>query len=381
MNDNNDITDNLLSNSVLSNITLCSTNSYHSSSYYDSEDVTESEGEGEDTPESSSDDSITSFTNIDTENINIDDLSNLDDINSKETTSSNSEMCNYSYLSDNHSTDKSIDTISDNDDVDECINQTVTELVNNMVDNNNDNDENDIHNLTYTPDPINNTSLVNVSNILNTPIIINKDERIVASLTCTYEGLQYVKQTLISLHDQEFDCIYLNVPGRYFSNSRDLVPEWMKICCEVIFCQDIGPIIKILPILEREPHPSTIIVTVENGIIYPKNMAKTFIQIFRKNTQSVYAINVYKFKSINYFQPITINNNVGDIFDGVNGVGYLRGFFRNDINTYISIINKYEACVYSDYLIICNYLQKYKINISKKKKFIKLVTGSSMPKQ
>ena len=167
----------------------------------------------------------------------------------------------------------------------------------------------------------------------------------------------------MSLHDQEFDCIYLNVPGHYFSNSKDLIPEWMKICCEVIFCQDIGPILKLLPVLDIETDPSTIIVTVENGVVYPKNMAKVYLQAFKKNIISAYANSVYKFKSINYFQPIIINNNVGDIFESSNGVGYLRSFFRNDIKSYISFLSKSEQCLYSDNLLIINYLQKYKINI------------------
>ena len=98
-------------------------------------------------------------------------------------------------------------------------------------------------------------------------------------------------------------------------------------------------------------------------VVYPKSMAKEFLQAFRRLPDSVYASCVYKFKSINYFQPITINGNVGDSYEGARGVGYLRRFFRPDFESYLSLIMKFEACLYSDSLIIMNYLQRYKISV------------------
>jgi len=232
-----------------------------------------------------------------------------------------------------------------------------------------------VHNLVYipevqfelvpsvTPDTrINDIDVTNETNKNNNTPIENK-VRIVASLTSSYHGLQFIKPTLMSLHDQDFDCIYLNIPGKYFSNSRDLIPEWMNICCDVIFCPDLGPILKLLPILDKELNPETIIITLENGVIYPKNMTKAFIQSFKRNNQSAYANCIYKFKSINYFQPITINNNIADIFESTHGVAYLRGFFKNDIISYISFFTKYDFCFYADNVLIMNYLQKYKIHV------------------
>ena len=37
-------------------------------------------------------------------------------------------------------------------------------------------------------------------------------------------------------------------------------------------------------------------------------LIQTFIQCFKRNNQSAYANRVYKFKSVNYFQPVSINN-------------------------------------------------------------------------
>lgn len=188
--------------------------------------------------------------------------------------------------------------------------------------------------------------------------------KIVVSMTSSYQGMQYIRKTLLSLTDQGFNKIYLNVPGSYFSYSHHLVPEWMSFICQVNFCSGgFSPLLSLVPTLQRELDGNTIIITVENGYIYPKGMAKEFLQVFKKYPDYVYASSVYKFKSVNYFQQVTINGNVGDCFEGARGVGYLRKFFRPDFESYLSMVVGFEACRFSEYLIIMNYLQRYKISV------------------
>ena len=182
--------------------------------------------------------------------------------------------------------------------------------------------------------------------------------RIVASLMSSYEGLHYVRQTLMSLHNQEFDCIYLNVPG----HRPDLIPDWIKVCCEVTYSGD-SEMQHLIHVLERERHPDTIIITVENGMIYPPQMVKQAKAALARCNRSAYACEVYKFKSINYFQRVTVNHNIGDSFEGERGVVYLRNFFRNDFSSYLTLAHISNACRHCPYLLIMNYLQLYKINI------------------
>lgn len=205
-----------------------------------------------------------------------------------------------------------------------------------------------IHTLRYVP------SVPQSTDPIESPLC----PRIVASLMSSYEGLHHVRQTLMSLHNQEFDCIYLNVPG----HRPDLVPDWIKVCCEVTYSGD-SEMRHLIHVLEHERHPDTIIITVENGMIYPPQMAKQAKVALARCNNSVYACDVYKFKSINYFQRVTVNHNVGDAFEGEKGVVYLRKFFRNDFSSYLTLASSSEACRYSPYLLIMNYLQLYKINV------------------
>ena len=211
----------------------------------------------------------------------------------------------------------------------------------------------DIHELTYIPEGED-----------SPPSIPSKPRvRVVASITSSREGLAHIRTTLLSLHDQDFDCIYLYIPGSYFSDSLELVPEWMRICCDVQFTPDYGLMNRLVPLLTSETDPNTILVTIENGMVYPSGMAQEIRAAFARDADSVYACEVYKFKSINYFERVTVNHNVGDAFEGQKGVAYRRGFFRNDFETYLAIANQPECCRYSDYLVVMNYLQRYKINV------------------
>ena len=210
-----------------------------------------------------------------------------------------------------------------------------------------------IHTLSYQPNTIQ----------LLTQNIINTKQRIVCSIVCFNTDLSCIRDTLISLNCQDFDCIYLNLPGNIFNNSLDNIPEWVKCCCDIIFCDNSTPIIKLLPILDIEKEPNTIIVTVEVGVIYPTTLVKYYLNIFQKTQNCCYAPKVYKFKNINYFELVQNNNNMADFFDESYSVGYLRKFFKQDIKTYFSVLNQYNMFHSIFNIKIANYLQKYKINI------------------
>ena len=210
------------------------------------------------------------------------------------------------------------------------------------------NDDTPIHNLIY-----------------NTPIHNTNHDRIVITITSSYEGLQYLNKTLESLQNQDIniDKIYLVIPGVYFNNSKERIPNWILDNFEVVLYNYCEPIINILGILNLEQNPDTIIIAVNNGMIYPKCMCKSFKQVILKNKNTIYATFVYKFKSVNYFQQISINNNIGDVYEDNYGVAFLRCHFRNDFIAYYNFLREYEVCKYSVPIIIMNYLQKYKIQV------------------
>ena len=98
-------------------------------------------------------------------------------------------------------------------------------------------------------------------------------------------------------------------------------------------------------------------------MLYPKSMCKLLKQAILKNKNYIYATFVYKFKSINYFQQVAINNNIGDMYEDNYGVVFMRSYFRDDFGIYYDYLRKYDCCKVSVPIIITNYLQKYKIQI------------------
>ena len=212
---------------------------------------------------------------------------------------------------------------------------------------------NKLHELIYIPVPDN-------SSQLNQP-------RIVATIGCSSEELQYLKQTLISLHDNDFDTIYFNCPETYFNNSYDLIPEWITNICKVTLIPPsqniLGNFNKILPLLDYEKNPDTIIVSLDTGIIYPNGMVRNIIAAFKRFPESAHAPKMFKFKSVNYYQPVSINGNVGDIYDSSYGISFKRSFLKRDFTSYVNLLIKrgcYHEC---DNLLITNYLLRYKIPV------------------
>src|SRR5687768_8477868 len=100
---------------------------------------------------------------------------------------------------------------------------------------------------------------------------INIHIRTVFSLTTTPDRINRIRPTLESLRDQTrpANAIYLNVP--YYSRKTGKpyqLPEWLDDFPEVtvVRCEDYGPATKLIPALELEKDPETIIIVVDDDI-------------------------------------------------------------------------------------------------------------------
>lgn len=105
--------------------------------------------------------------------------------------------------------------------------------------------------------------------------------RVVASLTTMPDRYFKIIKTLESLQRQTYklDAIYLSLPGR----SRRLnieyppVPPEISNLCTIVSCTDFGPITKILGGLLTEDDPETVIITVDDDMIYPEYIVETLV--------------------------------------------------------------------------------------------------------
>ncbi|MFH1983264.1 MAG: hypothetical protein ABIL58_15580 [Pseudomonadota bacterium] len=107
--------------------------------------------------------------------------------------------------------------------------------------------------------------------------------RVVVSLSAIPSRLPGIRATLNSLLAQSRapDCIYLNIPHRSRREQRGyrLPPDIVNDPRIVVqrWPVDLGPILKLLPTLDRETDPATLIVTVDDDAVYPRHLLRTLL--------------------------------------------------------------------------------------------------------
>jgi len=105
----------------------------------------------------------------------------------------------------------------------------------------------------------------------------------------------------------KFEKIILNVPHVYKrENKKYVIPEWLskhpKI--QINRCEDIGPITKLYPTIDIIPDKSLILV-VDDDIIYKENLLKDLLNKWKDNQNSVisYRTTVRKINNKIYKEP------------------------------------------------------------------------------
>ncbi|CAB9504287.1 expressed unknown protein [Seminavis robusta] len=107
--------------------------------------------------------------------------------------------------------------------------------------------------------------------------------RVVVSLTTTPPRIVGIFPVLLSLERQSRvpDAIYLNVPqySKRF-NQEYVVPKalqklsWLTLNMD---CEDYGPATKLIPTLEKETDPDTLIINVDDEYIYPPDFVESLV--------------------------------------------------------------------------------------------------------
>jgi len=106
--------------------------------------------------------------------------------------------------------------------------------------------------------------------------------RVVISLTTTPHRLPKLRATLESLVNQTFPVakVYLNIPkySKRFQTEY-VLPLWMaEVAVHVNWCEDKGPATKLLPTLELERDPDTLLITADDDMVYSPKMAQDLVK-------------------------------------------------------------------------------------------------------
>jgi hypothetical protein len=107
-------------------------------------------------------------------------------------------------------------------------------------------------------------------------------KRVVASLTTMPDRYDKIVKTLTSLNNQtrKLDAIYLGLPekSKRMGIEYPVPNEEITKLCQIVKCDDYGPITKLMGGLLSEEDPETIIISFDDDYMYPENLVESLLK-------------------------------------------------------------------------------------------------------
>ena len=182
--------------------------------------------------------------------------------------------------------------------------------------------------------------------------------RIVVSFTTTPCRIDSLGDTLDSISRQTLtpNDIYLNVPYVFGRDGTDYqIPDWLADYPNVSVnrCEDYGPITKLFGALLVEDDPDTIIVTIDDDIVYGPRMLENYVAFIQRDRNSAYGAAGISVDEQNNLWLECGHLMECEILEGWGGIAYRRGFFDETVYR----VSEYPSfCRFSDDLVLSNYL-------------------------
>lgn len=149
-----------------------------------------------------------------------------------------------------------------------------------------------------------------ISLLLSNDYGLNKTRRqkeLIVSLTTHSHRIEKVGLAIQSIMDQTLkaDKIVLSINKEKFNNEN--IPNTLKLLenrgLTINYCKDIGPYTKLVPVLKI--HPESIIVTVDDDLIYPRNLLETLYKAYEIEPNFIHCLRMHymKFASSGEIKP------------------------------------------------------------------------------
>lgn len=194
--------------------------------------------------------------------------------------------------------------------------------------------------------------------------------RVVATLSTLPKNLEHLRDSLDSLLAQShpLDQIYLNIPNGKSrrGDTSYYVPEYVKEYfprVKVLRTADYGPLTKLLPALEVEDDPDTIVITVDDDRSYHPDTVKTLLKYAKEDPSAAFGMCGWSMAP--YFKGIDViptylpweflrrpDGRYVDVLQAVCGNVYRRKFFP-DLEL---LANPEPRCLTTDDIWIAGYL-------------------------
>ena len=217
---------------------------------------------------------------------------------------------------------------------------------------------------------------LNIKQIYGGPIryITLMNQNIVVSMTTTPHRIDRIQKTLDTVLSQTAPIkkIYLSIPYRFKRDNLEYkIPKWLQDNKKITILRtkDYGPATKLLGLLEQvDLPPDTIIVTLDDDIMYPKGLVLQLAHRARQYPH--YAITILganpeyddqgnvSIKSVRGLINDHNDKSFVAVAQGFAGIAYRRSFFDSTI---FDIVNAPQECINSDDLYLSFYLAKHNI--------------------
>ena len=158
--------------------------------------------------------------------------------------------------------------------------------------------------------------------------------RIVVSMTTSPRRIQLFHPVVDSILAQTIQpsAIYLNLPDKFRNRETYTIPNWLNDVASIrinqTVAEDWGPAMKILPTLAMEREPETVIITIDDDVIYPQSALATFAEASARQSDTAFCSMGFRFASDSgHIQPVREHLQRCDALQGFSGCCYRRVHF------------------------------------------------------
>ena len=137
------------------------------------------------------------------------------------------------------------------------------------------------------------------------------------------------------------------------------IPSWLSDSLQVTLLRradDLGPVMKILPALEVETDPDTLLITVDDDVLYPLDTISVLQRAAHTHPESAFGSRGFNFTNIGqHLEPVRGNHTSCHVLQGYGACAYRRRHFDID-RLHFSLASEPKEFRFSDDVILSNHI-------------------------
>ena len=187
--------------------------------------------------------------------------------------------------------------------------------------------------------------------------------------------MKFCIKSLLEQNNKDYE-IHLNIPFVYKKTGEDyVIPNWLTEMVKenpklkIFRTEDYGTITKLLPTITRIENPNTIIIVVDDDLVYHHELVNEHIKNQQKWENNPVGYDGMRSRNENgtfssffndirdYYYSANYRDSIVDILQHYKSISYKRKYFDDDFFNFIT-----EMSSWNDDLVVSSYFAKKKIN-------------------